>query len=85
MRKSNGLVGMFFGLAISLVLVPMIGLAALDRDATISSSENTAMTVNTGLYSSYISSYSRDASEEGRTETAQDILKDYRNYLRAME
>lgn len=82
MRKNNCMVGMFIGLVISLVLVPMIVLVDFNRDASFVDSKNAVTEAN--INSSYIyriSNYSKEASEEGRTETAQDILRDYKKYL----
>lgn len=89
MKKNSNMAGMILGLIISLIIVPFIGLAAFNTSAALGAKSEVMTTASKleayadSLYGNAGSTESleRTSGSYNRTETAQDILRDYQTYL----
>lgn len=89
MKKNSNNLGMILGLIISLVVVPFIGLAAFNTSTALGTKAEAATAASKleayadSLYGNAgrTESLERTSGSYNRTETAQDILRDYQVYL----
>lgn len=77
MKKRNSLSGVIIGLAINLMILPVVGIWTYSTIASAVRREEIKLESNI----EYLSNTSEEAKAESRLENAQDILRDYRNYL----